>query len=229
MPTFDDMQKAAQGTVVDAEPVDFLGDVGFADAFPPPVVIQLAKGKVTTLSPWTTDDYIPWLSELTADLRKRRMASIPVTATALERWKIATNIEETEMTPDDLMGLLFRPSSSKRIIMGALAKAKVPDEEAEAYYKSRPARANEMLGILLSGLYTTAQFNDLYRRFMPVTAPPPRTFGQNGGAPDTVPFDNRGEQNGSSPLSDSSEVSGEKTIGLSADNDSAPLVAIPAA
>lgn len=145
------------------EAIDLANNTGFADAFPGPQTITIEDVEYKVI-PWSTDDYAPWCLEIDKKLYDERMKSIPLNTPPDMRWKIESNIREREFTPDEISTLLFRISAQKRIIVEALTRAGVPAEAAEKYFKSRPARANEMLAILLSGLYSNNQFNATYQR-----------------------------------------------------------------
>lgn len=180
-PTFSQAQAASsgEGQIQYLEAVDLLGSVGFADAFPQPVKIKV-DGKEYELAPLTNDDYAPWLAEIWDVLKKQRQETLgTLNANALERWKIATNIEETELTPDDFMAYILRPKWCKKVAMKVLTKGGMTEEQATAFLQKRPTKANEMFAVYFSGLYTIHYFNAMYQR---VTADQPKTFGSVGGS-----------------------------------------------
>src|SRR5262245_8133452 len=100
------------------------GDMGFADAFEASVPL-IVSGSVVHVKPLSTEDYTGWCATITKEIQDRRTKAIPQQANALERWKIASNIQDTEFTPDDFAANLFvfRPKWTIDIIVRALENA----------------------------------------------------------------------------------------------------------
>jgi hypothetical protein len=170
-------QATGQSNLPDA--IDFSDDLnGFADAFP--AMVRLKIGSETYNVPClTNDDYVPWLDELVKAQRLIWLANVPKNATAVERWKINSNIQERELIPSDMINYLWRPKWVKIVVLKALENAKIPGDIAEAWYAKRPPLANAMFAHLVSGLLTTNQFQRMFEVEL-------RSFSTGGKA--SVPF-----------------------------------------
>lgn len=144
---------------------------GFLDAFETEVPLKLSKQY--NLQPLTTEDYLPWITEETGRLRKLRTAAIPPNATATEQWKIRSNIQELEMTPDNFIPYVFKAEWTNKILKKALEKGEVTDADQKKVM-AYPARMKEMLAAVLSGLFTKTRLEAAYRFDMTGSYDPPQ-------------------------------------------------------
>lgn len=177
---------------------------GFLDAFFTAIPLPI-NGKMYQVAPLGNDDYVEWIKEMTAQIKESRQKIIPPTASAAERWKITANINETEITPNEMIPYIWRVDWMEKICNKALKNAEVPDEDAKKFLKM-PVKMKEMLTAHLSGLFTKTRLENLFRFDMTGSNDLPQKSGPatlGGQRPLTVP----GVEGSAS---DSSDDSGEK-------------------
>jgi hypothetical protein len=133
----------------------------FADNFEQPVTITV-DGKELAVRPLTTRDYLPWLDELTEQKRKREIEHAPPPAKPIDRFKVIRSILAEEVTPDDLVPLIFTAKGTIRIGGMALRKAGMEESRADAWMDSQSAKANEEFAARVSGLLSQQRLADLY-------------------------------------------------------------------
>lgn len=147
--------------------------MSFSDAFETPVKIHANGHGDIELKKLTTRDYLPWLDELTASQRERETANIPPNTRPDLRVKIVRNIQQQEVTPDELSYVVFTARGTLKVLDLALTKHGISDEaERNKIMDARGPKDNEMIAARVCGLFTTERLNEMYGPLLKAENPP---------------------------------------------------------